>query len=233
MARREPSDQLKGEGGGIDWDEVVDVICVGSGPGVLAYGLCCRAADLDVLFLDSPIVADAGLTDFLAAMTDDLDGSSAESEIAVGRADPAPVASDGGTLEPFVGEHLRQWSARCLASPSGVLFTQVPDVLVPMVDGDGHTITTAVLGTGRITLLEWLRDEAPSAQERLEALVFDEGRIAGVRLDDGSTVGAAGGVAFAVGPAVPDWLTDIDGDLDVAVVGRPAGRFARIELFRR
>ena len=34
---------------GLDWDDVVDVVCVGTTPGVLAYAIFCAAADLDVI----------------------------------------------------------------------------------------------------------------------------------------------------------------------------------------
>lgn len=226
--------------GGSDWDDEADVICVGSGPGVLAYGLCCAAADLDVLFLAPPSVPDGAVADFTAVMTDglaDVATPDPGGEIAVGDRPGSPLTWNrpgrAAALEPFVGEHLRQWSARCLASASGVMFSQVPDLLVPMTDSEGRTITAAVLGPDRAGLPEWLREQAGDPHGRLATIVFGEGRIAGVQLADGSRVAANGGVAFSVGPATPDWPSPPEADLDVALVGRPAGHFARIEFFRR
>lgn len=222
------------DAGGPDWDDTADVICVGGGPGVLAYGLCCLAADLDVLFLEYPSTPDGVVADFMAAMTEDLADAATLNpgrEIAVSDHPREHVARK--SLEPFVGENLRQWSALCLASPVGVMFTEVPDVLVPMTDSGGHSITAAVLGPYRTELENRLSERTGQRDGRLTTIIFDEGRIAGAELDDGSTVAAVRGLAFAVGPATPEWPPAPDDDLDVAVVGRPAGRFARIELFRR
>ena len=231
------------EDGGRQWDAVVDVICVGSSPGVLAYAVVCAAADLDVLLIDLPSAPDAGFADFMASMTGDLDPPSADwsspiaaqecrvPDRAVGEGEPVPGRR--ASLEPFVGEHLRQWSALCLASPSGVMFTQVPDVLGPMRTEDGESIMAAVLGGYRPPLDDWLRAQVADllpAEDRLRTVVFDEGRIAGAELVDGSRVGATGGLAFPVGPALSVWPSD-EIAADVALVGRPAGRFARIELF--
>jgi hypothetical protein len=168
-------------------------------------------------------------------MTEDLADLPAEQ--------PVPDLPDEGDrvrgkreiLEPFVGEHLRRWSARCLGSPFAVMFTQVPDVLTPMRNGDGESVTAAVLGRCRPPLDEWLRhqaDEYLPAEGRLAAVVFHEGRIAGVELVDGSRIGATGGLAFPVGPPTAGWPPP-ELDADVALVSRPAGRFARVELVPR
>lgn len=223
---------------GIDWDDVVDVICVGAAPGVLAYGICCAAADLDVLVIEPPEVPEAGVADLIAAMTEDLDLPPVESaDFYTGAAGLAENRTVGGRgVAPFVGEHLRQWSAHCLTSGAAVMFTQVPDVLAPTHDGDGQAITAAVLGPYRAPLDEWLREQADVhglvARDRFAAMIFDAGRIAGVELADGTRIGATGGLAFPIGTGGAEWAAE-GHDADLALVGRRAGRFARLELLRR
>jgi hypothetical protein len=232
---------------GIEWDETVDVLCVGTGAGVLAYGLFCAANDLDVLIVESGEL-DPQTAQWRSLMTEDLDGSDSTGELTLIRA--APIESERITdrtkLEPFVGEELRRWSAGCLASPFGVMFTEVPD-LDPMRTADGQSIRAGIVGSYRFTaeppgatLSHWLREQADDlfgpAADRLDGLITDEGRIAGVllRTDDGPRmVGAAKGLAIGVG-AVPDsWpeQPELDGlTVEAAVVSRTAGRFARVEL---
>ena len=224
-----------GDDSGPHWDDVVDVICVGSAPGVLAYGLCCAAADLDVLVIDPPARPDPVLDEFTAAMTEDLGDPEADPTLSVNSVRSAPVP-ESRTRDDFVGHRLRDWSARCLASPLAVLLTEVSDVLVPICAENGESITAAVLGGYHAPLERWLRDRAAeqglTADGELAALVLDGGRIAGVRLADGSTVAATAGLALPIGPeGAPE--IDGSGDLEVAVVGRPFGRFARVELLRR
>ena len=225
---------------GPDWDDVVDVVCVGTTPGVLAYAICCAAADLEVLIVHPPLEGDTALAEFTAAMTEDLDvppveGVDVHAAAACrvrNRTDAEGEEASGKRkmLEPFVGEQLRQWSSLCAASPAGVLFTQVPDSLVPM---HGDSITAAVLGSYHPPLDQWLAERVADllpVDDRLAAVVFDDGRIAGVELADGSLVGANAGLALPVGPAAAEWPTT-EVDAEVALVGRRAGRFARVELF--
>ena len=220
---------------GPHWDDVVDVICVGSHPGVLAYGLCCAAADLDVLVIDPPARPDPVLDEFTAAMIEDLGDPAPDASLAVHSVRPAPAA-ESRTRHDFVGPRLRDWSARCLASPLAVLLTEVSDVLVEMLADDGEPITAAVLGGYQAPLERWLRDRAAeqelTADGALEALVLDGGRIAGVRLADGSTVAATAGLALPIGPEADPEIDD-SGELEVVVVGRPFARFVRVELLRR
>jgi len=235
---------------GIDWDETVDVLCVGTGPGVLAYGIFCAASDLDVLIVESPEL-DAQTAQWCGVMTEGLAGAAPTAELPLIHAEPvAPVRIDDRTrLEPFVGEELRQWSASCLASAFGVMFTEVPD-LDPMRTSDGVSITAGVAGAYRFAekppgaaLARWLREQADDLLgpdgDRLAGLVTDEGRIAGVDLhtDDGPRrIAAAKGVAFGVGPMPDGWpeQPELDGlTVEVAVVSRIAGRFARVELLGR
>lgn len=234
----------------IDWDETVDVLCVGTGPGVLGYGLFCAANDLDVLIIESDEL-DPQTAQWRNAMVEDLGGVDPTVELSLIRADPAAREriNDRTKLEPFVGEELRKWSAGCLASAFGVMFTEVPD-LEPMRTTDGRSIVAGEVGAYRFgdrppgaLLAGWLREQADGlfgpATDRLDGLVTENGRIAGVILstDDGPRlIAAAKGLAIPVG-AVPDrWpeQPELDGlKCDVAVVSRTAGRFARLELLGR
>lgn len=243
---RDPGGDLEREGDrewDLEWDEVVDVICVGSGPGVLAYAIACATAEFDVALAHRPPGYDADALSYLAAMTDDLDGCPPREALEVSRAEPTVIRPDRrATVETFAGEQLRQWSARCLASPVGVMFTEVPPMLTPMRAETGELITAAVLGanpSAGAPLMRWLGEradefgiEAPC--EVLDGLIYREGRLAGAALRGESgrrLVRASAGLAFSVGPAVvaPPALPALP-DASVALVGRRAGRFAKIEL---
>lgn len=228
-----------------DWDDAIDVLCVGVGLGSLAYAILCAAADLEVLVIESAYL-DPQTREYLSLMTDDLDGGHADPNLALTPAQAVPP--DYGkrrTLEPFVGEDLRRWSSVCLHSPFGLLCTEIPQ-LEPM-RGPGGVITAGLLGDYRPeadepgpALLRWLRERAAGlfapAQDRLGGLILEEGRIAGAVLDtaDGPRrIRAAAGLALAVGPEDVPWPAqpELAGvTAAVAVVGRPGGRFARVEL---
>lgn len=233
-----------------DWDETVDVLCVGDGPGVLAFGLFCTADDLDVLIVESTEL-DPQTTAWRDAMTEDLGGAPTDANLALIHAEPVPAEklSDRTVLEPFVGEHLRQWSARCLASPFGVVTSHVPD-LNAMRTAGGQTLTAGIVGSFRCAdgppgraLTAWLRERAEGllgpAEDRLGGLVIEEGRIAGVLLDtaEGSCrIGITQGLALSLGAEPHCWpeQPELAGlGADVAVIGRPAGRFATVGLLAR
>lgn len=230
----------------LDWDEAVDVLCVGAGPGSLAYGILCDAAGLEVLIVESPHL-DPQTREFCDAMTADLGGCPPALELAVNRAETVAAPSGRGVkLETFDGEQLRQWSARCFASPFGVLLTEVPALEAMRTDA-GESITAGLIagyqpdpGQPGPALSRWLRERAAGLfapeEDRLGGLVVAEGRIAGVTLDttDGTRrIGTAAGLAIAVGPALDCWPAqpELAGvTAAVAVVSRWAGRFARVEL---
>ncbi len=231
----------------IGWDETVDVLCIGIGPGVLAYGIFCAASDLEVLIIECADL-DPQTGDWRSDMTEDLDVGQSDASLSLIRAEPVPVQpiNDRTKLEPFVGEHLRQWSAGCLASPFGVMFTEVPDLDV-MRTPEGQSITAGIVGGYRgadgppgPTLVRWLRENAEGlfapADDRLDGLVVEDGRIAGVILDtaDGPRrIGVTRGLALSLGVEPECWpdQPELAGlEVDVAVVGRKAGRFARVEL---
>lgn len=203
------------------WDDIVDVICVGDGPGVQAYGTVCAAAGLDVIHVAAPAVLDPGTAAYLAAMTEDLTDPPDGDDPAAGRVTPAPLRRDArgrpDVLETFVGEHLRQWSARCLASPSGVLFTAVTEVLARMRTAGGEIITAAPVAQAHLS----------DPVEVFAGPIYQDGVLAGALLDGPSgprRVRAHAGLGFAVGDPAPAWPPGAD-----ALVSRPYARFARLE----
>lgn len=229
------------------WDETVDVLCVGEGPGALAYAIFCAAADLDVLIVESPEL-DPQALDWRNAMTEDLGGFPPDPNLALIRAEPvaAEKINDRTKLEPFVGEHLRQWSAGCLGSPFGVVTSHVPD-LDMMRTTEGESILAGVLDTYHCdadqpgpALVRWLRERAEGlfgpAEDRLDGLVIEEGRIAGVVLntaDGPRRVGITHGLALSLAGAPESWpdQPELAGlTVEVAVIGRRGGRFARVEF---
>ena len=204
-------------GDGPDWDEDVDVVCIGVNPGVCAFLGLCEADGVDALVLDWPTEIDPDTRDYLDQMTTDLTDMPDEPDRPATRAAPDRT---GQRLETFVGEDLRRWSARCLASPSGVLFTEVPDRLTPMRTDAGELVTAA-----RVPSLAG----APAEPEGTFAgLVIEHGRIAGAVVDGGDTprlVRADSGLVFALGRSAGD----PPAGPDIALVSRRGGRFARLE----
>ena len=233
----------------LEWDEVVDVICVGSGPGVLGYAIVCATNEFDVLLTHRPPAYDAETMSYFAAMTDDLaDCPSREplqETLPISRAEPTEIRPDRrATVETFAGEQLRQWSACCLASPLGVMVTEVPQLLAPMRTQTGELITAAVLGaspSAGAPLASWLDEQSQehriaAADEVFDGLIYQDGHLVGAALQSPQgrrLVRASAGLAFAVGPAAPAEFVlpaQSAGDVSVALVGRRAGRFAKIEL---
>ena len=233
-----------------DWDETVDVLCVGEGPGALAYGIFCAASDLDVLIVESPEL-DQQTLEWRHAMTSDLVGFSADPNLSLVHAEPvaAEEINDRSMLEPFVGEHLRQWSGSCLGSPFGLLTSHVPDLDMMRTTGGG-SIVAGVVGSYRCdaaqpgpALVGWLRERAEGlfgpAGDRLDGLVIKDGRIAGVVLataDGPCRIATTNGLAISLGGAPRSWpdQTELAGlAVDVAVIGRQAGRFLTVGLLAR
>jgi hypothetical protein len=238
------------------WDDVVDVICAGAGPGALAHAICCADLDLEVEFADRELsseTSDPGTASYLQSMTEDLEPRVARDlELTVVRAQPVTVSEDRrATIEPFFGSRLRDWSACCVVSPFGVIYSQIPDNMTAMRTESGETIRAAVLGDYRpdadrpgLHLADWLRTQArdrgilDQPGTALQRLVFEGGRVAGAALSTPSgtrLVRANMGVALSIGPTPDgaDWPVQPvlpDGAAQIAVVSRTASRFGRVEL---
>ena len=224
----------------LEWDEVVDVVCVGTAPGVLAYAVCCAANDLDVVLVHPPAAPDEQTAAWYAAMTADLNSTPDRPMFSFARATPPPSPSGKrATLETFIGEDLRQWSAHCLQSPLGVMFTQVPELLVPMRTDSDESITVAFLGDpGDTDLVTWLGECARAkgladSEDRMAAMLLQDGRIAGVELDGGYRIAATGGLVFSASAEVAGPDLQSQAGCTVALVGRPAGRFATVDLLKQ
>jgi hypothetical protein len=237
------------------WDDVVDVVCAGTGPGALAQAILCTDLGLSVELAET--VAPSGLSDpdtvaYLAAMTEDVGTSSAGLELPVVRAAPvAPRTDRRARIEPFIGSRLRDWAACCMASPFGVVYSGIPEAGVTAMRSDsGEAIRVAVLGTYRpdadrpgAALADWLAEQAwernvAGHRLGLQRLIFEWGRVAGAAIDTGSgtrLVRATAGVALSTGavPAGATWpvqpeLRDVVAQ--VAIVSRTGSRFGRVEL---
>ncbi len=238
------------------WDDVVDVICAGAGPGALAHAISCVDNDLDVELAQAEIPwddTDPDTVGYLRSMTEGLglDAGVRDLELRAEHVEPVPPRTDRrATIEPFFGSRLRDWSVRCIASPFGVIYSHVPDAMTPMRGAGGETIRVAVLGDYRpegdrpgAAVTEWLQDQADEhgllgeTPTALQRLIFEYGRIAGAALStpDGTRlVRATAGVALSVGPMPADIDWPVQSGLperaQVAVVSRTASRFGCVEL---
>jgi len=232
---------------GRDWaaDEVVDLICVGTGVAVLAVAIAADRAGLDVLLTADTgtatslphgpnLAADA--TAFLHEVSDDM----------VDPAEPGPqpwirrAGESGPQLRPgvtFSGAALRNWAGSCLSSPYGLLSTEVAGI-------DAEPIPVApVPSGGSVDLDAWLPELArehglASDDDILRDLVLAGGRVVGAVMGvEGSpsartVVRAVAGVVFSTSAAVPAGTNPVtDADVtELVIQPRPFSRFARLQL---
>ena len=240
----------------LHWDDEVDVLCVGSGPGVVANAVFSAGMGADVLLVDAAAPTDADTLAFLGSMTDDLGPvtpAGADLEASVLRAEPVPARTDPrAPIEPFIGARLREFALRCVASPFGVLYTEVPDAgWTAMGTEAGDTVQVASVGAFRAgveapapALTAWLDEQAHAcgvaraADSVARRLIFENGRVAGAELaaPSGTTlVRALAGVALSTrsAPDGGEWPAhpELGGrTADVAIIARAAGRFGRLAL---
>ena len=188
------------------WDDVVDVLCAGAGPGALAQAIVCADLGLTVELADA--VAPSDLSDpdtvaYLRAMTEDLGPLNrlpSELELPVVHAAPVAPRTDRRTMvEPFVGSRLRDWSARCVVSPFGVVYSAMPEAGITAMRSDsGESSRAALLGPYRpdadrpgTALADWLAEQTWERDLAghglgLQRLVFEYGRVAGAAIDTAS-----------------------------------------------
>lgn len=171
------------------WDEIVDVVSVGAGPGGLACAVAAVDAGLEV-FVALPDAAGAAEivpgTDatrgWLPVVSDAetmayFDALAAELPTVTLPEDPAALpiralhevqvdTSRRAHVETFVGSRLGGWAADCIASPYGLLFTRVdhwPTTTMRTTNGNSFQVAT---------LDESVQTPSTFA-ERLDALVAD------------------------------------------------------------
>jgi hypothetical protein len=240
----EPGEQLDTE---IAWDDVVDVICVGSDPGPVAHAIAAAGSGLRVLVVARPDVWDTDTAAYIAEMTAELPAPPEGPAVAVtlGRAIDAQPAR-GRVIDTFDGARLSEFAAQCWASPLGVLYTDVypPAALgaTPMRTGADLRIEAIVIGTCApdCALAEWLAARAlddgirPDRDVMWTRLVVEFGRVVGVELESASgpvLVRAMEGVALPTARHPPDPPAQPGlPAAEVAIVGLVAGRFSRVEL---
>jgi hypothetical protein len=264
----------------VDWDDEVDVVCTGSGVAGLASAISAVDMGGEVFVagphgearsgpspvavrsrVDSLIpwlavdVRDAETNEYFAALSADLGPlrrSMSDVDVPIRSAHHLAPVDPRGTVPPFVGARLRDWTARCLASPSGYLYTRVsdwPSTTFRTTDGD----TIEVVEIGSMTpdpddvggsVFDWLaaqaRDRRIEAQPNcsLERIVFEEGEVVGAVFttpDGPLAIRAWHGVHIAAhnpqkdAPARQESAVG-KGPLRVCRVGRTGSRFGRVEL---
>lgn len=244
------------------WDDVVDVVCLGSGRLGVAVAAAVRRAGLDVMVADAP--ADTatrgaehlderlGITDeqtvaYLRALTEDFTPLPAVDSGIASRVVDGPLRAPvkRGRLETFFGVALRDWARSCVSSPYGLLYTRVFDPVLRVRYPD--SIEATVLGSvdidpGRAedSVEHWLSAIELPASGAFARLLFDDGMVIGAVLDspDGErTVRARHGVMLPFGDGVtagvPGNELEFSETVDVALVFRAASRFARLEFLVR
>lgn len=251
----------------LPWDDVVDVVCAGTGSAPLASAIVLADAGRDVFVACGPVSShvdadlparlgvDEGETetrDYLAAVTADLETPGPlRSRDMLRVATVVDESASRDVVPPFFGSALRTWARSCVASPTGVLYTNVVEKGLAAVstEGDGE-VQAAVIAplnpaTSALTLNDLLADQAGArdievdSASRLQRLVFDElGQVAGIVLADSEGVRAVRtlhGVVIASGIGsesdVP--LAQLHSETRPArlcVMSRNASRFGQVGL---
>lgn len=251
------------------WDDEFDVVCCGSGFGSLACAIVAADAELDVLIsqpgvenrqdsndpLLGPGIEDPETREYLDELAVDVGSlQPGDAEPTVRSATGLVPAKPGTPIEPFFGARLRDWTAQCLQSPYGVLYTRlIGRDTKAMKTSSGEEIEVKIVGSlapgagvgVTAALNEWLiaqtrdRDIPTYENSTLQRIVFEEGEIVGVVIDtpDGPrAIRARHGIAVATvnqriapsGDASP--VAEPGRLLQVGLVGHSASRFARVEL---
>ncbi|SEH88427.1 hypothetical protein SAMN04489835_5263 [Mycolicibacterium rutilum] len=249
------------------WNDEVDVVCTGAGAAGLAHALAVSEVGADVFVADSGAdhtagrewldvgIADAETREFFTELVSDLGPlrrSSYDLDVPIRVAPPPPVqAETGRTVAPFVGSKLRDWAARCVATPYGFLSTRLPDWQTSTMRGaDGEILEVSELGaltpgTADVgaAVRDWLAARAAHEDieihggHTLQRVVFEEGVAIGAVFDTAEGLVAirarhgvtVAGSAAQIGGPVPANLP-ADAALRVCVVGQRASRFGRLEL---
>ncbi|MDY6995618.1 MAG: hypothetical protein SW019_03415 [Actinomycetota bacterium] len=162
-----------------------------------------------------------------------------------------PEPMPGRRIRTFDGSLLRDWAMQCVPARSGYLYSRVAGWDASALESaDGDALAVAEVGSMAPdsadvggSVLRWLDSLAgetgvdPEPVTSLERLVFDEGVVTGavfaigddrlsIRARHGVLVCRAGGAARAGG----DHGLATGAPLRVALVGKVASRFGRVEL---
>jgi hypothetical protein len=250
----------------VKWDEEVDVVCTGS-------GVACVATAIGVVDLGGEVfvanatcspsphprlgvdVEDAETNEYLAALSADLaplNRSRWDVDVPIRMVHQLVPVDAGRTVAPFIGSRLRDWAARCIASPYGYLYTRV-------FDGQADTLHTSagesleVREIGSMTpdandvprsVTDWLTAQAGDRRlethsaSSLQRIVFEEGDPVGAVFttpDGPVAIRTRLGVIVASGgpqvtAAVRQQLLIGDAAVRVCLVSQRASRFGRVEL---
>ncbi|WP_234897288.1 FAD-binding protein [Mycolicibacterium vanbaalenii] len=252
----------------LQWDDEVDVVCTDAGVAGLAGALSAADAGAEVLVakVQAPQVSDAAggppgwftidsgdseTAAYLAELAGDLDPAALsllDDGVPV-RPAPTPAAPPARKVPPFVGAELREWTSRCIRSPSGYLYTRVTDwTATAMLSATGDAVGITEIGSMSPgpgdragSVLDWLDTEARSRDvdvevvTRLDRLVFEDGQVVGAvftTADGPLAVRARHGVLLcrAGVPARGTAQLPAAGVMRVALVSKSASRFGRVEL---
>lgn len=259
------------------WDDEVDIVCCGAGFGALATAIAAVDADQEVFMARSgneigqdsqpapgtaaawlgAAAADQETLDYFEALSGDigpLGHGPRDADISTRIVTDLAPATPAARIEPFFGARLRDWTAQCLISPYGVLYTRVSNRGANLMKSrSGEEFEARIVGTvepesglsAASAVNEWLltqardRDIPISAGSTLQRIVFEEGRVLGavVLTPDGPfAVRARHGVAVApdVQPtgsqAALTPVSEFEQPLQVCLAGHSASRFGRVEL---
>jgi hypothetical protein len=248
------------------WDKEVDVVCTSAGVACLARAIGVADQGGEVIVANtagrpSPHprfgvdVQDFQTNEYLAALSSDLaplNRSRWDVDVPIRVVHQLVPADTRRPVAPFVGARLRDWAARCLASPYGYLYTRVFDGQAETLHtSDGESLEIAELGSmtpdrddvGR-SVTEWLTaqvNERPIEAHpgwSLQRIVFEEGDAVGAVFttpDGPAAIRARLGVMVATGgplltTAVRQRLLTGEAEVRVCLVSHTASRFGRIEL---
>jgi hypothetical protein len=192
---------------------------------------------------------------YFAALSSDvgpLRRSTFDVDVPIRAMDNLKRVNPRGTIPTFIGARLRDWTARCLASPSGYLYTRASEwPSTPFCTPEGDTIEVAEIGSmtpepDKVadSVFDWLaaqaRDRRIESYQNcsFERIVFEEGDVIGavfttpegplaIRARHGVHV-AADGLQNAA-PARERQAVG-EGPLRVCLVGRTGSRFGRLEM---
>ena len=249
-----------------EWDDEVDVVCTDSGMAGLATAISAVEADVEVFLADAPrVIADGSVPGWFVFGDDEANAeyrheltADLDPEALVRRGPDLPVRRAGELVPtrlrprpPFEGPRLRQWTAECITSSSGFLYTQVTDWTSEMMDcGEGELVKVTEIGSVTVDLddpvgsvVDWLTAEALDREvslrpvRRFDRLVFEEGAVIGAVFSTDSgplAIRAHHGVLVCrkSTAVVDDFYRSLSGtpEMRVALVGRDASRFGRVEL---